>query len=297
MKKRFKLRIVSLSMCLTFAMLIAIGPNALALTITRNFIGGAPQANTTGGGNLIGIFDAAADKWERAILDPFDITLNFGWAPVGGANHALNAQGGTPNRETKGTILFNNTASNLQWFMDSTPNQNEEYQTFTETFADLGGGSINTGRFFTDPVFPFEQGRFDLLSTALHEIGHSLGMSMAHNSFIAETLDLDIDVTAPLPFAGTTLQLRTNNFGVVSHFADLGLGARPVMGSYDELTRYILSEVDILAMAQISGFTNLNLNPKPIPEPTTIALLSIGLAGLAGAEVRRRRKKKAVDKS
>jgi hypothetical protein len=278
-------------------MLLAIGPNALALTITRNFIGGAQQANTTGGGNLIDIFDAAADKWERAILDPFDITLNFGWAPVGGANHALNAQGGTPNRETEGTILFNNTASNFQWFMDSTPNQNEEYQTFTETFADLGGGSINTGRFFTDPVFPFEQGRFDLLSTALHEIGHSLGMSMAHNSFIAETLDLDIDVTAPLPFAGTTLQLKTNNSGVVSHFADLGLGVGPVMDSNDELTRYILSEVDILAMAQISGFTNLNLNPKPTPEPATIALLGIGLAGLAGAEVRRRRKKKAVNKN
>ena len=60
-----------------------------------------------------------------------------------------------------------------------------------------------------------------------------------------------------------------------------------------DLSSRVLTSVELQGEGTYVGLASLN----PVPEPTTVALLGVGLAGLAGAEVRRRRKKKAVDKS
>lgn len=213
---------------------------------------------------MVDIFNEAADRWEQVILDPHVLILHFGWAPVGGETHTLNAQGGMPNRETEGTILFNNDndPGHIHFYLDPTPHLDEEYLTFTESAQDLGGEVVNVARVFLDPVGDAASfSHVDLLMVALHGIGHAVGLSMANTSFIAESADGDIDVTAPRPFPGTTIPLFFNLFGVTSHIDFIAYGT--LMTGNNPRERRIPSAIDILANAQISKFNDLNLPGRP----------------------------------
>ncbi len=272
----------------------ACAPRAQALIIQTEFLGGAPQATAVGGGDLQTIFEAAASVWESAILDPYTIDISYGWAPVGGAQHVLLAQGGSSNRETSGQILFNNdtTLGHFVWFLDPDPLSNSAYGALTEESADLGGGEINVGRTYSG--FSSEVGAdvlsclmcSDLFSDALHEIGHALGMSAANFDYIAQSAGGTIDITASLPFSGTRLQL-VSNFEVSAHFDNSDVLAGTVMGGRGGYgLREYLSAADILAIAQLSDFRDIQLDPVsrlPVqaPEPSTTALLICGLGLLA----------------
>ena len=267
---------ILLLLLLTMSLALA----APAATITLLDFGGAAPANAVGGGDLSAIMQQAASEWAVLYPEPFVLTIAFTWGPLGSgalAQHQTLAQEGTPNRETIGAITFENNGSSV-FFLDSTPWDNSEFTTFTQSTADFGGGEMEVGRIWSGAVGA-ALGAYDLLSIARHEIGHALGLSSGNFSYHAEAWpDNDIDVTGPRPFAGAAIPTRNTAVpaDASSSNAHLDIPTALLWPFVSESSRREISQVDFIANAQLSQFDPASA----VPEPAAWLLVSFVLAGL-----------------
>jgi hypothetical protein len=217
-----------------------------------------PAGGSTGRGDLSSIVRAAADAWEAVILDNHTVTVNFGWFPTepispSAYHQALNA-GGNPQRPTEGSVVFNSRRDGDSpfFYLDPTPDLNEEFVFSEHRFDDFGGGPVESRSDFT-PVSDLVIGGHDIYTTALHEIGHAIGLS-AWNFYTSETADGDIDV-AIRGFAGTAIPTSASHLDV----------SGPLMSSRGRPRghRRDITQLDVLAVCQVAQYERCRVNFEP----------------------------------
>ena len=241
-------------------------PSAMALTIIRKPIppgepfkfdglqikAGPAPTTIIGDGNLIQIFHAAADSWEQAIKDDHAVTIQFGWSPlpVGGGAHYVRSQSGPPNRVTEAIVYFDNNGSTL-WFLDATPLEHSEYPTLVECYTETKKGQVNSGRVLTGDIGSSQA--LDLLTIAKHEIGHALGFSTWNNQWVSKDAVQGIRLTSPRPYSEFVIPIDANGH-LRLHGALMDPSLLPGQ-------RKLISVIDVLAIAELGEFSDLNLNP------------------------------------
>ncbi len=253
---------------------------AAAINIVLNFDAGMSDSPSfdPDGSKLTDMMQAAESYWQDIIEDVHTLTINYWWDDLDDASGTLGKHGlvsQADGRETEANVRLDTQTGGVErlWFFDTTPSNDSEYAMQQTLWRDLTGAQVANWFNGTAPeVFEVgyrgnatagapaaAQNGYDALSTAIHEIGHALGMSGDNDSTVAETGDLDYDTAANL-LDGTSVGIVVDAADDVAHIED---GVALMCGGCGGTGfRRRASAADVFAMAATSDWIDIDLARK-----------------------------------
>ena len=119
------------------------------------------------------INNSAQTLWTSLLnpTNPLNINLQIKDLPTGQLAEAVVTKFDPQGRPNGGTIIIDTDANGIGWYIDPTPFDHSE---FTQPLTDTTFRATTTS-----PA----AGKYDLLTTILHEMGHIAGIISGHNSF------------------------------------------------------------------------------------------------------------------
>ncbi len=233
--------------------------------------------------------NAAIGYWQNAIRLPWAETIGFTATDLGANTIADAAVNSTDvnGRPATASIRFSTNAG-TPYYLDNTPNQAAAFS-MTSRSNNLGGILINTARIGNAISGGPADGKWDLLTVALHEVEHAIGFSSGLQRFL--------DLAGATGNANRSLTIPTALSGAPSAFdVPIVSGSAHIDGSvqnqlYDDTVvaepgwgisqRALPTAIDVLGVCVIEGCTADQMNTDPsIPEPASLTLLLPGLVAL-----------------
>lgn len=260
---------------------------ANAATINLNFDNGSSTSPNfdPNGQALMAIMREAADRWEDILENNHTLDVNVQYANLANttlADALVLSENGAGTRTTKGRIRFNGTGVN-PWYFDPTPGSDSEFNLAQKQLVDIPFSDW-TDDFRANTMFeplleveytglsngsdPLANNRFDALSTAMHELGHLLGITRNLTKGADEIADQDFDLPPSL-LGGRSMAAITELDDDGNPSSHLQYTGALLDVSSGRGVRTLPSALDVLAAASVSEWTQVDLQRQDFLKGTS----------------------------